>query len=101
MRRNSLLSITILTILFLFSFKTEADSSALPNILITVPDTVIEAGRDSILLPIYIDNFFDTISGIQFGLKITRPDLMKFDLVNGGFDTTGTLTAGRWGMCIW
>ncbi len=94
MSKKILLFFSIISIFGLYADKIHADSSDLPLIIFTVPDLVIESGRDSILLPIYMDNFFDTIAGFQFGLKITRPDLVKFDFINGGFDTAGTLTSG-------
>jgi hypothetical protein len=66
----------------------------IPELVLTVPDTTMPAGRTGALLNIYMDNYFDTIAGFQFVLVSERPDLVKFNFSNGGFDTTGTLVSG-------
>lgn len=63
------------------------------ELIFTVSDTIAEPA-DSGFLSIYIDNYFDTIAGFQVVLVSERPDLVRFNFENGGFDTTGTLVSG-------
>jgi hypothetical protein len=65
-----------------------------PEIIFTVPDTALLAAQSQPYLSIYLDNFQDTVAGFQFVLVSERPDLVRFDLSNGGFDTAGTLLSG-------
>jgi hypothetical protein len=63
------------------------------ELVFTVGDTTAPPGFDNGFISIYIDNFYDTIAGFQCVLVSERPDLVRFNFDNGGFDTTGTLVS--------
>lgn len=83
-------------VISLFSVLTSVHfaEAQIPQLVLTVPDTTMQAGQTEALLNIYMDNYFDTIAGFQFVLVSERPDLLLFNFDNGGFDTTGTLVSG-------
>ena len=59
-----------------------------------VPDLLVSTGVENGYIPIYIANYKTEVFGFQFMLKSSRPDLVKFNFQDGGFDTTGTLISG-------
>ncbi|HWR82729.1 MAG TPA: hypothetical protein VN285_05460 [Candidatus Deferrimicrobium sp.] len=65
-----------------------------PELILSVPDTVVTPGQVGALLNVRMSNYFDTVAGFQFVLKSQRPDVVTFDFQNGGFDTNGTLVSG-------
>jgi len=65
-----------------------------PELIFAVPDTTVFPKQVGALLNIRISNYVDTIAGFQFVLVSERPDLVRFNFDNGGFDTTGTLASG-------
>ncbi len=77
-----------------FLFPPRSTSTDVPELILTVPDTVVSPGETMAFLNIYMSNYFDTIAGFQFVLVSERPDLVTFNFSNGGFDTAGTLVSG-------
>lgn len=78
---------------FLFMFACLILSAAVaaePLVVVTVPDTVLTADYPDQKIPIYLDNFEDSIGAFQLTFSSSRPDLVRF----AGFDTSGTLISG-------
>lgn len=80
----------------------EADT---PLLKIYVPDTVIpyEPGESRTFgLPVYFDNYQDTVAGLEVWLQLDRPDIVRFTVDSGLiqrslpiiFDSAGTLCGG-------
>ncbi len=53
-------------------------------------ETAVKA-ETGVEIPIYFNNYIDTIAGFQIWIQNSRPDLMEYNLT---FDTTGCLTSG-------
>jgi hypothetical protein len=85
---------TFVILLFTVLSSVHFAEAQIPELVLTVPDTTMQAGQTGALLNIYMDNYFDTIAGFQFVLVSERPDLLLFNFDHGGFDTTGTLVSG-------
>ncbi len=88
---------TFVILLFTVLSSVPFAEAQIPQLVLTVPDTAMQAGETGALLNIYIDNYFDTIAGFQFVLVSERPDLVTFNFVDfdsSGFDTAGTLVSG-------
>lgn len=64
------------------------------EIILSVIDTSLSPGETESYISVFLDNYFDTIAGFQFQLKLDRPDLVTFNFNNEGFDTTNTLISG-------
>lgn len=64
------------------------------EIILNTPDTLFNTGTATGDLNIYLDNYYYEVFGFQFVLISSRPDLIKFNFSETGFDTSGTLTSG-------
>ncbi len=64
------------------------------EVVLNVMDTSLSPGENNAFINVYLTNYYDTIAGFQFQLKINRPDLVSFNYENEGFDTTNTLISG-------
>jgi hypothetical protein len=69
---------------------TTASEAAGPELVISVGDTVVSPLSVRTRIPVYIDNFYDTVFAIRLTLATTQPNLVKF----AGMDTAGTLVSG-------
>ncbi|MEA1980068.1 MAG: hypothetical protein U9N54_03740 [candidate division Zixibacteria bacterium] len=82
----------IFTIFFILLFT--SNSQSIPRINFTVSDTTAPIASHGVFLSIYMDNFQDIIAGFQFELISSRPDLVKFDFSEDGFDSTNSIISG-------
>lgn len=88
----------ILFSLLFFSFfiaktKAETDDLGRLEIILDIPDTLVEMGSSG-YLNIYLSNFYYEVFGFQFVIESDNPDLIRFDFSNNGYDTTSTMTSG-------
>lgn len=81
--------VVILSIIIILTLN-PVSKSQFPDIIIDMPDTLVQTGQSDGLLSVYISNFTYEVFGFQFVLISSRPDLVKFT----GIDTAGTLTSG-------
>ena len=54
-----------------------ANSSAI-HVILDVSDMVGNPGQQNLQIPIFFDNFLDSIAGIEIWLQLDRPDIMLF-----------------------
>lgn len=92
-RISSLGSVVLITLL-LAVLASSAFPADLPAIVFELPDTTLPASGDIVWLTVRLSNYTDTVAGVQFQLRLDRPDLVQFDLTGLDFDTTGTLLVG-------
>lgn len=62
-----------------------------PVLEVRLIDTVAESGATGVPIPVYMNNYRDTVAGFSLWLVLSRPDIMSFQL---RFDTSGTLASG-------
>ncbi len=74
-------------------------SADLPAIVFELPDTTAPAGDHLVWLTLRLSNYADTVAGVQFQLRLDRPDLIRFDLSGPDFDTASSLL-GRYEMVL-
>jgi len=94
---------TGLVFVLTFFVRTDADS---PIIVVSTDDLTALPGQQDVTIPVYLNNFGDSIGGLTLYLELDRPDIFEFEMTedNSGpetvywvtFDTTGTLLSG-WG----
>jgi hypothetical protein len=75
-RRSLRVVVTLLS--FVFALAIGSSVSALPDIIVTVGDTIGNPGQLNSAITVYLDNFKDTISAFELWLQLDRPDIMIF-----------------------
>ncbi len=69
---------------------------AQPALFVWVGDTTAYPGQQGYAVPIYVDNYSDTIAGFEFWLQMDRPDVAVFQTDSGiAIDTT------YWECLVW
>ena len=70
-------------------FGTSSTKAQVEDVVVVVADTTGPAGERNSVISVFLDNYRDTIAGIELWLRLSRPDLIKFqtDTVTK-FDTT-------------
>lgn len=76
----------LLALICLFTSPVKAQ---VEDVVVVVADTTGPAGERNSVISVFLDNYRDTIAGIELWLRLSRPDLIKFqtDTVTK-FDTT-------------
>ncbi len=70
------------------------------DLVVRVGDVLAPAGAEGIPIPIYIENYADTVAGFELWLVLDRPDIFEFQsetppkATTLTFDTSGTLISG-------
>lgn len=98
----SIALVFIVPIAIAFSSGEKADSSPQALSLICIVDTITtQLSNNNIVVPIYVTNILDSISGFQMWINISEPSMVRFktDSVQAGIyyakiDTNGTRIRG-------
>ncbi|MFH1374946.1 MAG: hypothetical protein ABII79_14275 [bacterium] len=49
-----------------------------PRLIIQVDDVIAYPGQQNVVIPIYMDNYLDSVAGFQLWLQMDRPDIAVF-----------------------
>ncbi|UCC45393.1 MAG: hypothetical protein JSU65_05600 [Candidatus Zixiibacteriota bacterium] len=67
----------ILVIMLAFAAP-EAGKAQIPDLIITVGDTVGSSGQKNSVITVYMDNFFDTVVAFELWLKVGNTSILEF-----------------------
>ena len=66
------------------------------DLVVTVDSVVADPGEQGVIIPIYLENYADSIAGFELWLILSRPDIFEFQTyVEVGTDTTYWAGADR------
>jgi hypothetical protein len=76
-----------------------AASAQTPHLVLRVGDVLAPAGAEGIPIPVYMENYYDTVAAFQFWLILSNPDVFQFQNTplkasQVSIDTSGTLISG-------
>ncbi|UCD95414.1 MAG: dockerin type I repeat-containing protein [Candidatus Zixiibacteriota bacterium] len=67
-----------------------------PELVVTVDSVVADPGEQGVIIPIYLENYADSIAGFELWLILDRPDIFEFETyAEVGADTTFWTSAGQ------
>jgi hypothetical protein len=85
--KTAFLLIIILFVVFLSSA-----SAQFARLIVKAGDTTAYVEQQNVYLPIYMQNWDDTVAAFMLTLTTSHPDVIDFHI--GSFDTSGTLISG-------
>ena len=67
-----------------------------PELIVTVDSVVADPGEQGVIIPVYLENYADSIAGFELWLTLDRPDIFEFQThVEVGTDTTFWAAPGK------
>ena len=71
----------IIGVFFISSFLLLAPSepkAQIPDLIVTVGDTVGDPGEKNSVITVFLDNFFDTVAAFELWLRVGNPEILEF-----------------------
>ena len=75
-------SVLLVIALTFFALVSPAEAQ-LPDIRVTVGDTLALPGETNTVISIYLSNYFDVVAGFNLWIQLDRPDLITFQVDSG------------------
>jgi hypothetical protein len=72
-----------------------ADNTDPPVLIVSLSDTVAQAGTDDAWISVYLANYQDTLAGFSLWVMADKPDIIEFRT-----DVVDTIIQTRWWQCI-
>ena len=72
--------IGVLTAILLTIIIAPTSSAQVPDLIITVGDTIGDPGEKNSVVTVFLDNLFDTVAAFELWLRIGNPEILEFRL---------------------
>jgi len=72
--------IGVLTAILLTIIIAPTSSAQVPDLIITVGDTIGDPGEKNSVVTVFLDNLFDTVAAFELWLRVGNPEILEFQM---------------------